>query len=114
MHEFGIAQNIIESIKESIGEKMLPNVSKIYMEIGKLSGISIESLEFSLQVILNKKGEKILYVKEIEPEVKCNVCKNIYSPEDMIWICPKCNDMHAEIVKGNEIKIIELEVKDES
>ncbi len=113
MHEFGIAQNIVESIKDAIGEKMLSKITKIYMDIGRLSGVSPESLEFSLEVLLDKKGEKILVVREIEPEVVCLKCKNRYSPEDIIWVCPVCNDMHAEIIKGNEIKISDVEVRDE-
>ncbi|MGB9598932.1 MAG: hydrogenase maturation nickel metallochaperone HypA [Myxococcota bacterium] len=113
MHEFSVAQNIIESIKDAIGEKMLSKVKAIHMEIGRLSGISIESLEFSIQVLLNKKGENILNVKEIEPLVECINCKERYSPEDMIWVCPNCNEMRAEMIRGNEIKIINVEVQDE-
>ncbi len=114
MHEFSVAQNIIESIKAEIGENLISKVRKISMEIGRLSGISIESLEFSLQVLLDKKGENILNVNEIEPVVRCLNCKTEYTPDDMIWICPECSDMHGEILKGNEIKIIDLEVEDEN
>ncbi len=114
MHEFGIAQNIVESIRDVIGEKMLCKIDKIFMEIGRFSGVSVESLEFSLQVLLDKKGQKILYVDEIEPEVKCTSCQKSYSPEDMIWVCPVCGDMHAELIKGNEIRILNVEVKDEN
>jgi hydrogenase nickel incorporation protein HypA/HybF len=113
MHEFSVAQNIIESIKEAIGENMLSRVNTIYMEIGKLSGVSIESLEFAMQVILNRNGKKVLNVKEIEPLVECVKCKKRYSPDDMIWICPRCNEMRADLIKGNEIKITNVEVDDE-
>lgn len=113
MHEFSIAQNIINIIKDSIGEEMLGRVNKIYMEIGKLAGVSTESLEFSLQVILNRRNQKVLDVKEIQPLVLCFNCKNTYPPEDMVWICPYCGEYGADILKGNEIKIIDVEVNDE-
>jgi len=32
----------------------------------------------------------------------------------MIWVCPVCGDMHAELIKGNEIRILNVEVKDEN
>ncbi|MCX7957803.1 MAG: hydrogenase maturation nickel metallochaperone HypA [Deltaproteobacteria bacterium] len=113
MHEFSVAQNIIQRLKDALGEKMLNRIEKIHIDIGKLSGISVESLEFSLQVLLEKKGERILHINEIELEVRCSSCHRTYSPEDMIWICPYCKDMHAELIKGNEIKITDVEVRDE-
>lgn len=113
MHEFSVAQNIVEGIRSEIGSRLTKRIRRISMEIGRLSGISIESLEFSLQVLLDKKGVDILSVREIEPLVKCLRCGEEYSPEDMVWICPQCTDMHGEILKGNEIKIIDVEVEDE-
>ena len=114
MHKFGIAQNIVESIRQEIGDSLIKRVNKIYMEIGKLSGVSTESLEFSLQVLLDRKDSRILEVAEIEPIVLCKNCRSEFSPEDMIWICPNCGDMHGELIKGNEIRIINVEVEDEN
>ncbi|MCX7942935.1 MAG: hydrogenase maturation nickel metallochaperone HypA [Deltaproteobacteria bacterium] len=115
MHELSIAQSIVECLRTEIGEKTFSKIEVIRMEIGRLAGVSVESLEFSLKVLLGKRSEiRILDAKIVEPEVRCYSCKKVYLPEDMIWICPFCGDVRAELIKGNEIKVIDVEVNDES
>lgn len=52
MHEMSIALEVIKIAEERVGEKALPDVVKVGVQVGNDAGVVIDSLQFCLEVVL--------------------------------------------------------------
>ena len=107
MHEFSLAQNILEITQEQAKAYQQEAISEIIIEIGQLSGIEIEALQFALQSIKeNTIIEKADIIFEtVTASVLCNNCGFNYVPEDFFHPCPQCGSPDFEISTGKELKV---------
>ena len=107
MHEFSLAQNIIEIVEETARKNKVGQVSGIELEIGTLSGVEIPALDMALEslregsVIARAKITKII----IQAEAECNQCGHRYMPDDYLAPCPKCAAWGARIISGKELRV---------
>jgi hydrogenase nickel incorporation protein HypA/HybF len=107
MHEFTLAQNIIEIVEETAQKNNASRVSKVVLEIGTLSGVELTALDLALECL---RPGTILSESEIKKDIieaiaVCNHCGNEYTPDDFLSICPVCNNFGAEIIKGKELRV---------
>ena len=112
MHELSIAINIIENIEEEAKKVDASSVSELTIEIGMLSGVVLEALEFALQEAVKNtilQNTSIDY-QIIEAKAKCNSCGEEYVTEDFFSVCPKCSNPYSDIIEGKELKIKRINV----
>jgi hydrogenase nickel incorporation protein HypA/HybF len=112
MHELSIAHSIL-----SIAEKALPAnnnsmVTGIQLEIGELSGIEIDALEFAFSVI---KADTILRNAElaiqiVKGEAECLDCNKTFFLNSYGTSCPVCKSYSMRILKGKEMKVLNITV----
>jgi hydrogenase nickel incorporation protein HypA/HybF len=107
MHEFSLAQNIIEIAEETVKKNKLKQVTVLLLEIGTLSGVELPALDMALESLT---PGSILDGTEIKKEIVqavaiCNHCGNEYTPEDYLSLCPKCGSYGSEVVKGKELRV---------
>ncbi len=112
MHEFSIAQNILDTVYQNIDKNDI--VSRIIVEIGSFSGIDKGSLEFCFGVIKAETSLKRsrISVNIVDTVAKCKNCGNMYTVNDYFFICPECDSTEAEIVRGDKIILKSIEVDD--
>lgn len=115
MHEFSIALSIIQGAEEE-AVKHKGNITEVVLEIGKLSGVVKEALEFALNEAKKHtrlSSAKIKYV-EIPGSAKCNNCWKEYDTDDYFSTCPECNHPYSSFIRGKEmlIKSIKVETAD--
>ncbi len=112
MHELSIALGIVKIAEDETAKVNAAKVTKIELEIGVLSGIEIESLNFvwesAVQDTVLEKAEKEITV--IEGCGKCIDCNTEFDMENIYDCCPKCNSNFKGILKGKELKVKALEV----
>ena len=107
MHEMTIAMNIVDIICQKANEEKAVKVNSVKLEIGELSGVMINSLEFCFEAACKNTivdGAE-LNINKIQAEAFCKSCKNIFRMESDFSSCPKCNDFDFEIKKGKEFSI---------
>ncbi len=112
MHEMSIAINIVEIAEEEVQKAGARSVLSIKLEIGALSGVIIEALEFAMEeavknTILENAKVDILF---IPAKARCMNCHNEFEVDDLFSPCPECNSIETEIIKGREMKIKSLVV----
>jgi hydrogenase nickel incorporation protein HypA/HybF len=113
MHEFSLATNIIEIIRESVKEKNINRVTKVVLEIGELSGVEEAALDTALESLVpgtelaNAVFEKI----HIPGKAKCYACNTEYQLSDLFEICPECQRYEKEIISGKEFNILSIEIE---
>lgn len=112
MHEFALAQNIINTICEEVTEE-LEKISLINIEVGAYSGIVIDSLDFGLRLILteNKNPHININIVQVPTIARCE-CGKEYEISDLFKNCPACNSFNRKIISGLEIIINSVEVKE--
>ncbi|OUJ18941.1 Zn finger protein HypA/HybF regulating hydrogenase expression [Methanonatronarchaeum thermophilum] len=121
MHEFSVAEAIVEKTLEIADREKAESVEKITIQKGDLAHINNEQLIFCINAI----KEKIEMLDKVEVEIKTvNVtinCSCGYSgevePKDhitdiiMALNCPECGKPDPEIKEGREITIENIEIK---
>ena len=107
MHEFSLAQNIIEIVEETVAKNNAGKVSVIELEIGTLSGVEIPALDMALESL--QPGSVIdgaeIVKQIIKGKAKCPKCQHEFEPDDYFAACPKCSNFGAEIIKGKELRV---------
>lgn len=109
MHEASIAESIVDFLLD-YERKNRFSVDFITIEIGKLSGVSIESLDFCLKVISDTLERKWKFKFVEKPLIyKCNDCLLEFESEGFNPFCKKCNSLNLNMISGLEMNIVELE-----
>ncbi len=110
MHELSLAINIVETVQEVAIQEKLTSIFEIEMEVGDLSGVIVEALEFAMEeavknTIIEKAKRTIIKVSAI---AKCNECNTEYNLDDVFTPCPNCASFNNEIIAGREFKLYKI------
>lgn len=114
MHELSIACSIVEMVEEN-----LPNentqVKKVFLKIGKLSGVVKDALNFSFEIAAQdtRLADATLEIEELSVIVhcdKCNTDSELGNPP--IFRCKDCGESTANIIQGKEMEIASIEIED--
>ncbi len=112
MHELSIAVNIVDLVTDEVKKSGGKFVTEIELEIGSMSGIILEALEFAMEeAVKNSPLEKAkVRYHELQAEAKCSKCENIFEVDDFFAVCPKCGSFETDISKGKDLKIIKIKL----
>lgn len=115
MHEFSIATDVVTAVAEYAGEHPDKRVSRVFLEIGELTCVGVEQLEFCYQSIVAESTLAGSQLKiDITPaQVECRHCK--YRGKPRYWDsgltalsptlqCPNCGQA-ADAFAGHECAI---------
>ncbi len=112
MHEVSIAANIIDIVGEELRKNQGSTVEAIHLQIGKLSGVVVESLLFALDV--SKKDGIIKHanitVEEVRAIAVCRSCNHEFEADDYFQVCPECGSLDIHLVSGREMVIKSIEI----
>lgn len=116
MHEIGIMEHTLEIAITSAKEQNATKIKQITMNIGKLSGVIPDALEFAFDVLKKETiaQNAILKIKIIPVVCFCNTCKQNFSPSEWIFECPHCHQFSNNILQGKEIELIAVEIETKS
>jgi hydrogenase nickel incorporation protein HypA/HybF len=108
MHELGITQEIIEIVSEfSKGAK----VTRVVLEIGKLSAILPDAVRFCFDLCSEgtvAEGAR-LEILEIPRQARCRECGALMTLDRPFGRCG-CGNSDLEWLAGEELRIKEMEV----
>jgi hydrogenase nickel incorporation protein HypA/HybF len=112
MHEFALAEDIVKTIGTKIDQDY-STVSLISIEVGSLSGVVSDSLEFGLQIVMKERGNSTagINIIQVPARARCQ-CGEIYELKTMFEECPVCQSLQREIVSGTEVVIKSIEVRE--
>ncbi len=110
MHELTIAQSILSIAETAVPKNSSAVVTAIDIQIGELSAIEIDSLEFAFSVIKEntpfKKAD--LNIEIVRGEAECAHCKTVFMLSAYGTCCPHCNGYSMKILKGKEMKVLNI------
>ena len=104
--------NILNIVEENARNLKAKIVHEIEMDIGELSGIDYDALEFAM--LHTHKNELLenakLVINKIPAKAKCKSCKHEFVINDFYTACPKCNTFDHEILQGEELKVKSIKI----
>ncbi len=110
MHEFAIAMDIVDIATSSARKEAATVVKEIEVEIGQLSGVVMEALEFSLEaavkgtILENARRNLII----IAGKARCTQCLTEYDTDTLFKPCPKCQACAPDLIQGRELRVKSL------
>jgi len=116
MHELSVAQNIIEIVEEHAKKLHALTVSEVELDIGMVSGVVPETLEFAMDVAVKNtmlEGAKIK-IHVIQAKAKCCQCNQDFKMDDIYTLCSHCGSLQFEIIQGKELKVKSIKIEDKS
>jgi len=108
MHEYSIANDIYLTARRAAVENLAISVKTIHVEIGELSMVNPDQVDFLFKVIIEDDplfSGTTLDMRTIPPETTCS-CG--YTGNE-IFVCPKCGSLPS-VVKGREILVSNIEI----
>lgn len=112
MHEMAICESILQIVEEQATEHKYDRVKMICLEVGQFSGVELEALRFSFDVVTRGSCAENakLEIVETRAEVWCLPCAKNVLVEKRFDTCPNCGSGQLQITGGDELRIKELEV----
>lgn len=110
MHEMTIALNIIEIAEEQAKLNEVQSFSEIELEVGEVSGVVPEALQFALDSAIKDSVLEQAHIKilVVPAQTKCRACAAMYRPDDLFSICPSCSAFNNDVIAGKELKVSKL------
>lgn len=113
MHELSICESLLGVIEDQAKAQDFRRVMQVRLEIGPFSGVEVEALRFSFDMVT--KGTLAdgagLEIIETEGKAWCFGCNEAVTITSRIEGCPNCGSFHLQVTGGKELRIKDLEVE---
>ncbi len=112
MHEFGLAQNLLNTILEQSQERGFSRVHGITMRIGKMSGVVEDAFSFAFESLAEgtlAEGAK-LSIEDVPIRCYCTDCGTEFECAEWSYRCPTCNGISTELRSGQEMDLVSMEI----
>lgn len=110
MHELSLTRNVVAIVAErAAGQR----VTRVLLEIGRLSGIMPEAVRFCFDVCAadTALAGARLDIDEIPGRGHCSDCNVDVILSDLVGRCPACGTPSLALIAGRELNIKEMEVE---
>ena len=102
-----IAVNIVEIATESAQNENAALVKEIDIEVGQLSGVVIDALDFCMEAAVKDtlmEGAKWNLI-DIPGRGRCRSCSHEFEIRDLLTVCPECQAPSPEVYQGKELRV---------
>lgn len=115
MHELSIAMELVRAIREELRVRPDGRLKSARVRIGSLRQIEPSTLKFCFDAATKDTalGGAQLHVDEVEAAARCHVCRSEFEVEHNWFECPRCGAIGAELLRGDELQLVSLEIEKE-
>ena len=113
MHELSIAESILNIIQKEVPNGDSGRVTRICINVGKLTALVPECLETAFQAVSRGTVAEnaVLEITEVEARGHCRSCGADFDIDTLLGICEKCGSPDVKITGGDDLIVDSLEVK---
>ncbi|MBW1710001.1 MAG: hydrogenase maturation nickel metallochaperone HypA [Deltaproteobacteria bacterium] len=114
MHEFSIAQSIVDIVKEEMTRHKVEKLNAVNIVVGMMSGVVPQHLTACFQMIIDDSSlaGAELKIREVPLGFHCAACGNEFTAEELVFSCPQCDEANPTLEKGRELTIENIEIAD--
>jgi len=108
MHELAITESVIDAVSLRVDDG---RVTRVVLEIGKLSGVVPDAVRFCFDVCAagTVLESAVLDIVEIAGQARCRTCQAELALTDCIALCT-CGSADLDVLSGQQLTIKEVEV----
>jgi hydrogenase nickel incorporation protein HypA/HybF len=113
MHEMSLTEGVLQILQDNAKSKGFERVKTVWLEIGALSGVEIESMRFCFDAVMQgtlADGAK-LEIIHTPGEAWCMPCGKSVTVSERFEPCPECGSFQLQITGGDQMQVKELEVE---
>jgi hydrogenase nickel incorporation protein HypA/HybF len=113
MHEMSLCESVLQILEHQAAAQQYHRVKTVWLEIGALSGIEIDALRFSFEVVVQgslAEGAQLV-ILEVPGQAWCLPCGRNVLVLQLYDQCPYCGSHQLQINEGDQMRIKELEVE---
>lgn len=113
MHELSIAQALVDEVEQIRIRENAAGVVSVTVDIGALSGVEQDSLEFVFPLATDGTGmaNAVLVIRKTDAEVTCDECGNESRPSLENIRCGVCGSEQVRITGGRSVIIKSVELQ---
>ncbi|MDR3346021.1 MAG: hydrogenase maturation nickel metallochaperone HypA [Campylobacteraceae bacterium] len=113
MHELSVVNSLLSLCEDNAKANNAKKITKVEVKIGKLSGIEPHFLKLTFDTFKEKTicegSELVMNIQDII--IKCLACGAQSTLTRNEFICPQCGENDVEIVDGEEMLLMRLEME---
>jgi hydrogenase nickel incorporation protein HypA/HybF len=112
VHEVSLVQGALDLAEDLAEQEGATRIHRIVLRIGKLAGVEPEALAFAFEVVTagTRAEGATLQVESVPVVCRCPRCDNHFEPTDIVFVCPNCGELSAEVCQGTELELAGVEV----
>lgn len=112
MHELSLCEGILQIIEQQASVQNFHKVKTVWLEIGKLACVEVESMRFCFDVVMQDSiaASSTLEIVEIPGQAWCLNCQKNVLITQRYDECSCCGGFQLQITDGEQMQIKELEV----
>jgi hydrogenase nickel incorporation protein HypA/HybF len=113
MHELAVTENILEIATRHGLQALAKRVTDIYIDIGILSSIVDDSIQFYWDIISQDTicVGAILHFQRLPAKIKCLSCGSIFELIHELAPCSSCGSSQITIISGEEFSLQSIDVE---
>ena len=113
MHELSLAMELVEQLKEVVIRENATVVTEINIVMGAMSGVERVPFEFAFPEAARNTAMEgaVLNIEEVPLVLKCKDCGAETEPDDIVMLCPACDSLSVEVLRGREFLVRSMEVR---
>jgi hydrogenase nickel incorporation protein HypA/HybF len=110
MHEFSLAQNVVDIAALEAKKHGVSKILELEIEVGVLSGVDPEAFQSAMEMVCENTLLSDTLVKILPKPGKgiCGTCRREYEMKDRLTLCPDCENFPSEISGGLEFRVVSM------
>jgi hydrogenase nickel incorporation protein HypA/HybF len=114
MHEMSLTEGVVRILEEQATTHGFSRVKTVWLEIGELSTVVPESMEFCFDAVARgnplTEGARLEIIR-VPGAAWCMDCSKSVHVTSRVDLCPDCGGAKLAVTAGEEMRIKEMEVE---
>jgi hydrogenase nickel incorporation protein HypA/HybF len=112
MHELALMEELQRIALATAAAQGAQRIHTVMLRVGRLSGVDPDALAFAFEVVMaGGIGQGATLKLEVVPtQCRCGGCGQRFEPVDVIFACPICGELSADVLRGRELELTGLEL----
>jgi hydrogenase nickel incorporation protein HypA/HybF len=112
MHELALMEELQRIALATAAAQGAQRIHTVMLRVGRLSGVDPDALAFAFEVVMaGGIGQGATLELEVVPtQCRCGGCGQRFEPVDVIFACPVCGELSADVLRGRELELTGLEL----
>jgi hydrogenase nickel incorporation protein HypA/HybF len=105
MHEFSLAQVLVEQVESIRGAENAVRVESVTLGVGEFAGVEPDLLRGAFEILIEETPVvgADLHIHRIPLESQCDACGIDFRVKDFRFVCPTCESHLVKIIRGEDL-----------